>query len=135
MVKGRALARPSERSERFEPVVRTGIPDTVVAATRCWKAENSGVAFCPHGFWISPVCLATAPTFMGTASNGSVPHGSGNVAQSVDAALTFPGCWHVVAPVVMVADQSIEWLLLSDTSMCTPIIRPNESNVWLRGGL
>ena len=39
MAKGRALARPSERSERFEPVVRPGLPDTVAAATQKEKAE------------------------------------------------------------------------------------------------
>ena len=39
MAKGRALARPSERSERFEPVVRPGLPDTVVAATQKEKAD------------------------------------------------------------------------------------------------
>ena len=39
MVKGRALARPSERSERFEAVVRPGLPDTVVAATQKEKAD------------------------------------------------------------------------------------------------
>ena len=39
MAKGRALARPSERSERFEPVVRPDWPDTVVAATQKEKAD------------------------------------------------------------------------------------------------
>ena len=39
MAKGRALARPIERSERFEPVVRPGLPDTVAAATRKEKAD------------------------------------------------------------------------------------------------
>ena len=39
MVKGRALARPSERSERFEAVVRPGLPDTVAAATQKEKAD------------------------------------------------------------------------------------------------
>ena len=39
MVKGRALARPRERSERFEPVVRPGLPDTVIAATQKEKAD------------------------------------------------------------------------------------------------
>jgi hypothetical protein len=39
LVKGRALARPSERSERFEAVVRPGLPDTVVAATQKEKAD------------------------------------------------------------------------------------------------
>ena len=39
MAKGRALARPSERSERFEPVVRPGLPDTVAAATQKEKTE------------------------------------------------------------------------------------------------
>ncbi|MCY1554880.1 hypothetical protein D9M68_914910 [compost metagenome] len=39
MAKGRALARPSERSERFEPVVRPGLPDTVAAATQKEKAD------------------------------------------------------------------------------------------------
>ena len=43
MAKGRALARPSERSERFEPVVRPGLPDTVAAATRKEKADASDV--------------------------------------------------------------------------------------------
>jgi len=38
LAKGRALARPSERSERFEPVVRPGWPDTVAAATQKEKA-------------------------------------------------------------------------------------------------
>ena len=39
MAKGPALAGPSERSERFEPVVRPGLPDTVVAATQKEKTE------------------------------------------------------------------------------------------------
>jgi len=39
MVKGRALARPSERSERFEAVVRPDLPDTVAAATQKEKAN------------------------------------------------------------------------------------------------
>jgi len=39
LAKGRALARPSERSERFEPVVRPGLPDTVAAATQKEKAD------------------------------------------------------------------------------------------------
>ena len=39
MAKGRALARPSERSERFEPVVRPDWPDTVAAATQKEKAD------------------------------------------------------------------------------------------------
>jgi hypothetical protein len=39
LVKGRALARPSERSERFEAVVRPGLPDTVAAATQKEKAD------------------------------------------------------------------------------------------------
>ena len=39
MAKGRALARPSERSERFEPVVRPGLPDTVAAATQKEKVD------------------------------------------------------------------------------------------------
>ncbi|MOA58744.1 hypothetical protein D3C78_1831910 [compost metagenome] len=39
MVKGRALAGPSERSERFEPVVRLGLRDTVAAATLKEKAD------------------------------------------------------------------------------------------------
>jgi hypothetical protein len=38
LVKGRALARPSERSERLEAVVRPGLPDTVAAATQKEKA-------------------------------------------------------------------------------------------------
>ena len=38
MVKGRALARPSERSERLEAVVRPDLPDTVAAATQKEKA-------------------------------------------------------------------------------------------------
>ena len=41
MVKGRALARPSERSERFEAVVRPGLPDTLIAAT---QKENTDAA-------------------------------------------------------------------------------------------
>jgi len=41
LVKGRALARPSERSERFEAVVRPGLPDTVAAATQKEKADAS----------------------------------------------------------------------------------------------
>jgi hypothetical protein len=44
LAKGRALARPSERSERFEPVVRPGLPDTVAAATRKEKADASNVS-------------------------------------------------------------------------------------------
>ena len=43
MAKGRALARPSERSERFEPVVRPGLLDTIAAATRKEKADASNV--------------------------------------------------------------------------------------------
>ena len=43
MVKGRALARPSERSERFEAVVRPGLPDTVAAATQKEKADAADV--------------------------------------------------------------------------------------------
>jgi len=39
LVKGRALARPSERSERLEAVVRPDLPDTVVAATQKEKAD------------------------------------------------------------------------------------------------
>ena len=39
MAKGGALGRPSERSERFEPVVRPGLPDTVAAATQKEKAD------------------------------------------------------------------------------------------------
>jgi hypothetical protein len=39
LVKGRALARPSERSERFEAVVRPGLPDTVAAAAQKEKAD------------------------------------------------------------------------------------------------
>jgi hypothetical protein len=39
LVKGRALARPSERSERFEAVVRPGLPDTVAAVTQKEKAD------------------------------------------------------------------------------------------------
>ena len=41
MAKGRALARPSERSERFEPVVRPGLLDTVAAATQKEKAGTA----------------------------------------------------------------------------------------------
>jgi len=41
LAKGRALARPSERSERFEPVVRPGRPDTVDAATQKEKADTA----------------------------------------------------------------------------------------------
>ena len=44
MAKGRALARPSERSERFEPVVRPDWPDTVVAAAQKEKADAADVA-------------------------------------------------------------------------------------------
>ena len=43
MAKGRALARPSERSERFEPVVRPGLLDTVAAATQKEKADAADV--------------------------------------------------------------------------------------------
>jgi hypothetical protein len=39
LAKGLALASPSERSERFEPVVRLGLPDTVAAATQKGKAD------------------------------------------------------------------------------------------------
>ena len=39
MVKGRALARPSERSERFEAVVRPVRLDTVAAVTQKEKAD------------------------------------------------------------------------------------------------
>jgi len=39
LVKGRALARPSERSERLEAVVRPDLPDTVAAATQKEKAD------------------------------------------------------------------------------------------------
>ena len=41
MAKGRALARPSERSERFEPVVRPDWPNTVAAATQKEKADSA----------------------------------------------------------------------------------------------
>jgi hypothetical protein len=41
LAKGLALASPSERSERFEPVVRLGLPDTVVAATQNGKADTA----------------------------------------------------------------------------------------------
>ncbi len=41
MAKGRALARPSERSERFEPFVRPDWPDTVAAATQKEKADTA----------------------------------------------------------------------------------------------
>jgi len=44
LAKGRALARPSERSERFEPVVRPDWPDTVVAATQKEKADAADAA-------------------------------------------------------------------------------------------
>jgi len=44
LAKGPALAGPSERSERFEPVVRLGLPDTVAAATQKEKADAAGVA-------------------------------------------------------------------------------------------
>ena len=43
MVKGRALARPSERSEGLEAVVRPGLPDTVAAATQKEKADAADV--------------------------------------------------------------------------------------------
>ena len=52
------------------------------------------------------------------------------------AALLFIGRDDVGMPGGIVADQRPwEWLLLSVTAMCTPITRPTESNVWLRGGL
>ena len=38
-MRGGVLAGPRERSERFEPVVRPGLPDTVVAATQKEKAD------------------------------------------------------------------------------------------------
>jgi hypothetical protein len=41
LAKGLALASPSERSERFEPVVRLGLPGTVVAATQKEKADDA----------------------------------------------------------------------------------------------
>jgi hypothetical protein len=41
LAKGRALARPSERSERFEPIVRPDWPNTVVAATQKEKADTA----------------------------------------------------------------------------------------------
>jgi len=41
LVKGRALARPSERSERLEAVVRPSLLDTVAAATQKEKADAS----------------------------------------------------------------------------------------------
>ena len=44
MAKGRALARPSERSERFKPVVRPDWLNTVVAATQKEKADAADVA-------------------------------------------------------------------------------------------
>ena len=47
MAKGRALARPSERSERFEPFVRPGRSDTVAAAMQkekaCTADDNVGI--------------------------------------------------------------------------------------------
>ena len=39
MVKGRALARPSERSERLEAFVRPGLPSAIAAATHKEKAD------------------------------------------------------------------------------------------------
>jgi len=48
MVKGRALARPSERSERFEPLVRRGLePGT---ASCCTTIANC--AFALNGFFM-----------------------------------------------------------------------------------
>ena len=44
MAKGPALAGPSERSERFEPVVRPDWPDTVAAATQKEKADTADAA-------------------------------------------------------------------------------------------
>jgi hypothetical protein len=44
LAKGRALARPSERSERFEPGVRPDGPDTVAAATQKEKADAADAA-------------------------------------------------------------------------------------------
>ena len=41
MVKGRALARPRERSERFEPLVRLGLPDAVVRTVQNEKAGDA----------------------------------------------------------------------------------------------
>lgn len=44
MAKGLALASPSERSERFEPVVRPNWPNTVAAATQKEKADAADAA-------------------------------------------------------------------------------------------
>ena len=41
MVKGRALARPSERSERFEPLVRPDLRCAVVRATQSEKTDTA----------------------------------------------------------------------------------------------
>ena len=48
MVKGRALARPSERSERFEPLVRRGLEPS---AARCCTTIASN-AFALNGFFM-----------------------------------------------------------------------------------
>jgi len=41
LAKGPALAGPSERSERFEPLVRPGLRCTVVRATQSEKADTT----------------------------------------------------------------------------------------------
>ena len=48
MVKGRALARPSERSERFEPLVRRGLEP---GAASCGDTI-AGNAFALNGFFM-----------------------------------------------------------------------------------
>jgi hypothetical protein len=79
--------------------------------------------------------LGAAPTFAGIIGNGFVPHGFRIVAPTMDTSLIAIGREDVM-PGGIVADQRPwEWLLLNVTSMCTPIIRPGASNVWLRGGL
>ena len=53
MVKGRALARPSERSERFEPLVRTHLP--------MYRLESSrSVAKCI--IFLLAACFNSTPT-------------------------------------------------------------------------
>jgi hypothetical protein len=41
LAKGRASARPSERSERFEPIVRPGLRCAVGRATQGEKADTA----------------------------------------------------------------------------------------------
>ena len=69
MAKGRASARPSERSERFEPVVRPDWPNTVAAATQKEKADAADDADVLSKLFA--VVHNINPTPFGDANNGT----------------------------------------------------------------